>query len=123
MARTIFSSAARTASANSARFRRAADEKGVVVTVDTTAVSGTTPTLVVKLQAYDQLSGKYIDVPGATTATINSTSTVRFAVEPSLTASANVAVSQICPEMFRAVATIGGTTPSFTFSVSAELVK
>ena len=123
MARTIFASAARTATANSARFRRDVNTTGIAVTVDVTAVSGTSPTLTVKLQAYDQVSGKYIDVPGAVTASITGTTTARYVVHPAITASSNVAVAQVCPEMFRLVATIGGTTPSFTMSVTVEEIR
>lgn len=123
MSRTMFSSGARTATANSARFRRNANTVGLAFHLDISAASGTSPTLDVKIQAYDAVSGTYVDVTGAAFAQKTGTGTSRLVVHPALTASANVAVSQLAPEMFRAVATIGGTTPSFTFSLVMEEIQ
>lgn len=120
--RTVFASAARTATANSNNMSLP-DAVGAEFMLDISAVSGTTPTCVVKVQARDPISGNYVDVPGAAFASQNATGTTRLVVHPAITASANVAVAQTLPERFRAVATIGGTTPSFTFSLSVRPLK
>jgi len=90
---------------------------GVIMTVDVTAVSGTTPTLVVKLQYYDSVSATWIDVTAATTTTINAIGASTLVVHPSVAEVANAKVAYPLPRIIRAHYTIGGTTPSFTFSI------
>lgn len=72
--------------------------------LDVTAASGTTPTLDIDIQAWDPVSGKYFTVVSFTQAT--GTTTERKTI-------AN------CPDgWLRANVTIGGTSPSFTYSLS-----
>lgn len=119
--KTVFTSAARTATANSDDFAfDGIDYAGVLVYLNISAASGTTPTLVVKLQAKDPVSGSYTDIPGAAFASKNTTGADTLTVHPAATASANRVVSHTVPRIMRAVATIGGTTPSFTFTVVAQ---
>lgn len=119
---TMFASAARTATANGTAQSLVAInrpltngvagfQRDATVLIDCTAASGTTPTLDISIQ-------------GRATATDN------WITLPPLTGSASAAFTQITaattqtrrlmgplPAELRAVATIGGTTPSFTFSV------
>lgn len=120
MARTIFTSAARTANTNSADFDLSNTEKGAVFYLDITARSGTSPTLDVKLQFKDELSGVYVDVPSASFAQKNATGSDTLVVYPGITATANRSVNGALGHTLRAVATIGGTTPSFTFTLSYD---
>jgi hypothetical protein len=79
------------------------------------AVSGTSPTLNVKIQASPDGSGSWVDITGATftqVTTANQAQTIRFQLPP--------AASTTAPayRYVRAVATIGGTSPSFALSVA-----
>lgn len=116
---TIFASASRTASANSDDFSHIGF-KGVRLFLDVSAVTGTTPTLDVKIQAKDKLSGNYVDLTGAAFAQKTATGTDYLTIYPGIAETANETVSDLVPNAWRAVATIGGTTPDFTFSLSAE---
>lgn len=79
---TVFTSAARVASANStSQFSKA--YKGVMLTLDVTAASGTTPTLDVKLQQLDTLSGQWVDLSGAVFQRITTTGQRTLTVYPS----------------------------------------
>lgn len=114
---TVFSSAARTATVNSDR--QGCDGLGAIFVLDVTAASGTTPTLDVKIQIYSPLGNDYIDLAGAAFAQKTTTNTSMLTVYPGIAETANVSVSDVMPPLYRAVATIGGTTPSFTFTLVA----
>lgn len=73
--------------------------------LDVTAASGTSPTLDVKFQTKDALSGKWFDIAGLVM-------TQKTAVGTEIKSVASGLGSAI-----RAVYTIAGTTPSFTFSL------
>jgi hypothetical protein len=94
---------------------------GAVFFFDVTAVSGTTPSLTFKLQAFDTTSGKFVDVAGAATVAITATGTFALAVAPGITVVANAAIAAQLPFAWRIVWTITGTTPSFTFTASTHL--
>jgi hypothetical protein len=79
-------------------------------------VSGTTPTLVFKLQGSSDGGTTFYDIPGASTASITATGTALLSVYPGVTVAANAAVSFPLPRTWRVVWTIGGTTPSFTIT-------
>lgn len=119
---TVLASAARTATLNSAD-QVNYDARGVRIFLDISAVSGTSPTLDVKLQSKDALSGVYVDDPGSVFAQKTATGTDELTVYPGVTTSANRARSAPLPRTWRVVCTIGGTTPSFTFSVGASYIK
>lgn len=107
-------SAARTASANGT----GVDTMGyneVIALLDVGAVAGTTPTLDVKLEESDTSGGTYTAITGATFAQIT---TANHAL------SIGIKVGDgIRKRFIRAVATIGGTTPSFTCAVALLLAK
>ena len=90
--------------------------KGAVITINVTAVSGTSPTLVAKLQ-YSPDGTIWIDYTNKpVTATISAIGQTTLIVCPGVTEVANSAVSLPLPRFVRMHYTIGGTTPSLTFS-------
>lgn len=91
--------------------------RGVKVAVDVTAITGTSPTLVVTLQGKDPGSGKYFTLLAS--ASITATGTTVMTVYPGVAASANVSVSDVVPRTWRAISTVGGTGPAVTFTVGA----
>ncbi len=95
---------------------------GVLLFINASVVSGTTPTLVVRLQVQDPVSALWVDVPGAATASITAVSTTLLTVAAGVTPVANAAVSFPVPRTYRVAWVIGGTTPSFTFSVGAQYI-
>lgn len=94
---------------------------GVILFVNVTAVSGTTPTLTVKVQhSFDGTT--FADVPGAVTASITGSGLTVLTLFPGVTVAANAAVSYPLARFWRLAWTIGGTTPSFTFAAYANYI-
>lgn len=118
----ILASLARTVTGNSLDFTN--DDAGSIgagtFCIDITAASGTTPTLVVTIQGQDPTSGKYYTLLAS--AVLNAAGTTILRVGPGLPVTANVSANDIIPKVFRVLFTIGGTTPSFTFTVGASVV-
>lgn len=119
---TVFSSAARTATATSSEFQ-APWYTGIILNIDCTARSGTSPTLDVKIQGKDPESGTWYDVPNAGATQITATGHGSFRLGPGLPATSGVSANTFLPYSWRVVATIAGTNPSFTFSVGATLIE
>ncbi len=117
----VFSSAARTTTTNSSDVSKITG-KGVKLYLDITAASGSTPTLDLKVQAKDALSDKYFDIVGASFAQKVTTGQDDLVVYPGVAETANRSVSDVMTKTWRIVATIGGGTPSFTFSIGAEYI-
>lgn len=97
--------------------------KGATVVLHLGVVSGTSPTLVIKLQGSADGGTSWFDLPGATTATITTTGDYGIQIYPGLVTVAGVTttattaqVSGLLPKTWRVVYTIGGTTPSFTIT-------
>ena len=91
--------------------------KGAVITINVTAISGTSPTLIAKLQYSPDGGTTWIDYTNKpVTATISATGQTTLIVCPGVTEVANSAVSLPLPRIVRMHYTIGGTTPSFTFA-------
>jgi hypothetical protein len=97
--------------------------KGIQLVVNMGAVTGTTPTCVIKMQGSADGGTTWYDIPGATTASLTATGVYGITVYPGIavtagttttgtTATANVPL----PRTWRVVWTIGGTTPSFTIT-------
>lgn len=99
---TLHASAARTATGNGSAVSVTGDK--AVMYIDCSAASGTTPTLVVKLQGQDPVSGNWFDT-GDSFAQLTATGSER------------VEIAALPDADLRCVYTIGGTTPSFTFTV------
>lgn len=119
---TAEASSAKVASGNSAAALTNHNASGVQLFVNVSAASGTTPTLAVRVQVQDPVSSTWFDLPGAVTASITGVSTALLTIYPGVTVAANSAVSAPLPRTWRLAWTIGGTTPSFTFSVGAQYI-
>lgn len=101
---TLLPSAARTASVNGDAVE-VNDYSKIACYLNVTVVSGTSPTLDVKLQ--DSSDGvNWVDIPSGAFTQATATGVKRLVVSD-------------VGRYVRAVATIGGTTPSFTFDVKA----
>jgi len=96
--------------------------KGAIFLINTTVSTGTTPTLTAQLQIQDPTSSNWVNVPGAVTATINTNTTTLLYVYPGTIETANARVSYSLSSRIRFVYTIGGTTPSFSFTNTGILV-
>lgn len=94
--------------------------RGVMVFVNVTAASGSSPTLVVKLQAQDPASGTWFDITDVATASITGTGASLLTIYPGLTVAANSKIDMPVPRTFRVAWTLGGSSPSFTFSVGVQ---
>jgi len=93
--------------------------RGAIITLVLGAVTGTTPTCVLKVQGSGDSGTTWFDLPGAATASLtaaNASSNVVLTVFPGVTVAANAAVSYPLPRTWRVVWTIGGTTPSFAIT-------
>ena len=120
---SVEASSAKVASGSSAAAITNASGSGVILFINVTAVTGTTPTLAVRLQVQDPVSLAWADIPGATTATITAVTSVApilLAIDSSFIEIVNVKVNFTLPRIYRVAWLIGGTTPSFTFSVGAQ---
>lgn len=86
-----------------------ADQNVVRLNLAVTAHAGTTPTLDVKVQtSKDDVDADYVDVPNGAFAQVTTTNGTTRLVVGAL------------DRFVRVVATIAGTTPSYTYSVSGE---
>lgn len=85
----------------------------IKVVLDSAAGTGTSPTLDVKLQESDTVGGTYVDISGAAFTQVVGASSLQ---------SIGLEVNDR-KRFIRAVATIGGTSPSFTSSVNAIGMK
>ena len=104
---TALASAAQTASVNSADITIYNGSK-LAVYLDVTAASGTSPTLDVTVKAKDPASGKYFTI---------GTFTQKTGVISDALFIGNGSGSTFAVRTIRVEAVIGGTSPSFTFSV------
>lgn len=88
------------------------DRIGARLTLAVTAASGTTPTLDVKLQTRRDASDTWRDLAG--------TNIPAFGQKTAVSSERKTFIG--FDRQIRYVATIGGTTPSFTLSIAGELV-
>lgn len=103
-------SAARTTSGSSQEFD-VAKFRQVSITVDVTAVSGTSPTLDIYVEGKDVATGKYYTLYQFPQ--ITAICTLNRCIGEGLE------TNKMLPEIIRIRWVIGGTTPSFTFQVGA----
>ena len=113
---------AKTATLNGAT-QTNATSKGAAIVFNVGAVTGTTPTLVAKLQGSANGGTTWFDIAGATTETLTATGVYGIEVYPGIAAVAGTTttgtsayVNSILPRTWRVVYTITGTTPSFTLT-------
>lgn len=115
---TLFPSSSRNANTNSSDLDVSA--RGGALILDVSAVTGTSPTLDVKLTRKDSISDNYVDIPGAAFSQQSGTGTTMLTVYPGVGETANEAVSDCLTGTIRAEATISKT---FTFSLSLEEIE
>ena len=94
--------------------------KGCIIFINITARSGTSPTLAVTLNGIDSVSGTAYTILAS--ANITATGMTVLKVYPGLTAAANLVANDVTPIQSRIDYTIGGTTPSFTGTISMALI-
>ncbi len=116
----VFSSAARTADANSGNATYGHynyTHRGVKLHVDIDSVTGT-GTIDCKVQGRDPVSGSWVDITSASTGA-DTAGTTELTIYPGIAETANVSVSDVLPRNWRVVATVvtGGT-----FSVGASYI-
>lgn len=115
----VDTTAARTATGNGVTATNY-NGRGAHVFINVTAASGTTPTLVIKVQGSVDGTNFYdLDATNAVTASITAVGTAVIRIYPGLTVVAAGTANQVLPRIWRCVWTIGGTTPSFTFTTTA----
>lgn len=119
---SILASAARTVSDVSAA-QENRNARGVQLFLDVTAASGTSPTLDIKIQAQDLVSGKWFDVPGAAFVQVIAAGQHLLSVYPGIAETAGVSASEVLARTWRVAYTLGGTAPSFTFSLGGVLIN
>jgi hypothetical protein len=90
---------------------------GILVYTNITAVTGTTPTLILNLQVQDPVSLLWVNVPGVVFPTRTAVGLFATVIYPGVVATADV-INMPVPRVYRLAWTIGGTTPSFTFSTA-----
>lgn len=121
--KVVIPQGARTATFQSSEVEVPVDCRGGIFFLRINSASGTTPTCVVKIQNKDPLSGQWVDVQLGTFASKTTTNTDTLDIYPGVTAVASRRVSGLLGKTIRAVATIGGTTPSFDLSLSVNFMK
>jgi hypothetical protein len=89
--------------------------RGMHLVVDVTAITDT-PSVVPKIQGFDQGAGDWYDI--LVGAAITGTGKTVLKIAPGLTAAANLVANDILPERFRAVLTHDDADP-ITYSVTA----
>lgn len=115
----LLTSASRTATPNTYEIQGIDRYTGLVVVVDVTAVTST-PSITVAIQGVDRLSGKTWTI--LTSAAITATGTTVLKVRPDITASANLAASDVLPPFTR-IAVTHGNSNAITYSVAAYLTN
>ena len=87
-------------------------------------MTGTTPTLTVRLQWSPDGGTTWLDLDttNAQTASITGTGAFVLRVYPGIATAANAALNAPLPRTWRLAWTIGGTTPSFTFAAQASYI-
>ena len=114
----VDTSSARTATGNGTAAINYAGHKNLTVWINVTAVSGTTPTCVFKLQWSPDNGTTWIDwdTTNLQTTSITAVTTATLRVGVNATTAANAGKQDFLPRQVRLVWTITGTTPSFTFA-------
>ena len=97
--------------------------RGIIIYMEITAVSGTSPTLDSKVQAYDALGDVWHDITGAAFAQKSGTGSDYLTIYPGIGETTNEAVSDVVPALIRVHNTIGGSsTPTVTFTLGGVFI-
>lgn len=86
--------------------------------VNVTQANGTTPSLIIRIQEKDPVSGTYSTL--LQSAAIIAPGFQRLTVAPGATVTANVSANDFIGRTWRIVWIISGTTPSFTATIGAS---
>lgn len=92
--------------------------RGVTVFVNLTALTGTSPTVTVALEAYDKVSGNFVTL--LESAALAATGMSMLQLYPGVAVTANESASAVLPNQWRVAVTLGGTTPAVTGSISVN---
>jgi hypothetical protein len=120
---TLLASAARTTSVLGMLLGNPSG-KGIYIFVNVTAASGTTPTLAIRLNGVDPVTGATYIIQTFTA--ITAAGEYVYLVYPAaVTAQGGITAVLVglLPQTWSIDAVIGGTTPSFTFSLSYQLAN
>jgi hypothetical protein len=94
---------------------------GILVFINVTGITGTSPTLTVTLKGLiDEAGTNSYTILASAAITANGLTVLR--VYPGLTAAANLVANDVMPGFCQISTAIGGTTPSVTATVSAYSV-
>lgn len=122
VATTTGDTGAKVATGNGANITNVGN-KGIQIVIALGTVTGTVPTIVLKVQGSVDGGTTFYDVPVATTASLVATGNWGITIYPAATplvgttvSGSTAVVSNIIPRTWRMVWTIGGTTPSFTIT-------
>ena len=97
--------------------------RGIIIYMEVTAVSGSSPTLDSKVQGYDALGDVWHDSTGAVFAQKTGAGNDYLTIYPGIGETANEAVSDVIPALIRVHNTIGGSsTPTVTFSLGGVFI-
>lgn len=113
---TIYASAARTATPTAVT-KRVDRHRGCLLLIDVTAIAAT-PSVVPKVEGVTASGAVYAILTGAA---ITATGQTALKIYPGVTASANVAVSDVLPQTIKVTLT-HGDTDSITYSVDLVLI-
>ena len=113
---TVFAgvaTAAKTSTATSSAIDLLEYDGDILLILDCAAGTGSSPTLDIKLTECDTTGGTYTDLSGATFTQVTGSASLQTLV-----------INKDSAERFvKIVSTIGGSTPSFTFSLNAVALK
>ena len=97
--------------------------RGIIIYMEVTAVSGTSPTLDCKVQGYDALGDVWHDITGAVFAQKTGAGSDYLTVYPGIGETANEAVSDVIPALIRVHSTLGGSSsPTVTFTLGGVFI-
>lgn len=94
------------------------NNEAVYVTAIVSAASGTGPTMTAKLQWSPDGGTTWLDLDAtnAITASLAAAGNASFVAGPGLAVTANASANKFIPRTCRVAVTIGGTSPSYTFT-------
>ena len=97
--------------------------RGIIIYMEITAVSGTSPTLDSKVQGYDALGDVWHDITGAVFAQKTGAGSDYLTIYPGIGETSNEAVSDVIPQHIRVHSTLGGSsTPTVTFTLGRVFI-
>ena len=92
--------------------------RGLTVYVNITALTGTSPTVTVTIEAYDSVSQGYVTL--LESAALAATGLTMLQIYPGIASLANESANAVLPNEWRIAVALGGTTPAVTGSISAN---